>query len=66
MIDDLAHDGIAYVPFFPLGGFTPAPPVQFALPTQLFEFAAATDALPPLFKLQHRQAARTPDAAGLT
>jgi pyridoxine 4-dehydrogenase len=23
MIDDLAHDGIAYVPFFPLGGFTP-------------------------------------------
>lgn len=22
-IDDLAHDGIAYVPFFPLGGFTP-------------------------------------------
>jgi aryl-alcohol dehydrogenase-like predicted oxidoreductase len=23
MIDDLADDGIAYVPFFPLGGFTP-------------------------------------------
>lgn len=23
MIDDLARDGIAYVPFFPLGGFTP-------------------------------------------
>lgn len=23
MIDALAHDGIAYVPFFPLGGFTP-------------------------------------------
>jgi len=23
LIDDLAHDGIAYVPFFPLGGFTP-------------------------------------------
>ncbi len=24
LIDDLARDGIAYVPFFPLGGFTPA------------------------------------------
>ena len=23
MIDALARDGIAYVPFFPLGGFTP-------------------------------------------
>ncbi|HVR26758.1 MAG TPA: aldo/keto reductase family oxidoreductase [Candidatus Polarisedimenticolia bacterium] len=23
LIDELAHDGIAYVPFFPLGGFTP-------------------------------------------
>ena len=23
LIEDLAHDGIAYVPFFPLGGFTP-------------------------------------------
>jgi aryl-alcohol dehydrogenase-like predicted oxidoreductase len=23
LIDDLAHDGIAYVPYFPLGGFTP-------------------------------------------
>ncbi len=23
MIDDLARDGIAYVPFFPLGGFNP-------------------------------------------
>jgi aryl-alcohol dehydrogenase-like predicted oxidoreductase len=23
LIDDLSHDGIAYVPFFPLGGFTP-------------------------------------------
>jgi aryl-alcohol dehydrogenase-like predicted oxidoreductase len=23
MIDELARDGIAYVPFFPLGGFTP-------------------------------------------
>lgn len=23
VIDDLAHDGIAYVPFFPLGGFSP-------------------------------------------
>jgi aryl-alcohol dehydrogenase-like predicted oxidoreductase len=23
MIDDLARQGIAYVPFFPLGGFTP-------------------------------------------
>jgi pyridoxine 4-dehydrogenase len=45
MIDDLARDGIAYVPFFPLGGFQPlqsatlsdvaqrlgAPPMQVAL-----------------------------------
>jgi aryl-alcohol dehydrogenase-like predicted oxidoreductase len=23
LIDELAHDGIAYVPFFPLGGFSP-------------------------------------------
>jgi pyridoxine 4-dehydrogenase len=23
LIDDLARDGIAYAPFFPLGGFTP-------------------------------------------
>jgi aryl-alcohol dehydrogenase-like predicted oxidoreductase len=23
LIDDLAHEGTAYVPFFPLGGFTP-------------------------------------------
>ena len=23
LIDELARDGIAYVPFFPLGGFTP-------------------------------------------
>jgi pyridoxine 4-dehydrogenase len=23
LIGDLARDGIAYVPFFPLGGFTP-------------------------------------------
>jgi len=23
LIDDLSRDGIAYVPFFPLGGFTP-------------------------------------------
>lgn len=23
MIDGLAHDGIAYVPYFPLGGFSP-------------------------------------------
>jgi pyridoxine 4-dehydrogenase len=25
LIDDLARDGIAYVPFFPLGGFSPLP-----------------------------------------
>ena len=45
LIDDLARAGIAYVPFFPLGGFTPlqstalnevaarlgAPPMQVAL-----------------------------------
>jgi pyridoxine 4-dehydrogenase len=40
LIDDLAHDGIAYVPFFPLGGFTP---LQSA---ELFDVAASLGATP--------------------
>jgi aryl-alcohol dehydrogenase-like predicted oxidoreductase len=34
LIDDLAHRGVAYVPFFPLGGFTP-------LQSSLLDAAAA-------------------------
>ncbi len=40
LIDDLARDGIAYVPFFPLGGFQP---LQSAT---LSEVATALDASP--------------------
>ena len=40
LIDELAHDGIAYVPFFPLGGFTP---LQSSV---LFEVAARLGATP--------------------
>lgn len=40
LIDDLARDGIAYVPFFPLGGFTP---LQSAA---LFEAASRLVATP--------------------
>ncbi len=40
LIDELARDGIAYVPFFPLGGFSP---LQSAA---LHEVAAAAEATP--------------------
>ena len=40
LIDDLARDGIAYVPFFPLGGFTP---LQSA---ELSDIAASLGATP--------------------
>ena len=40
LIDDLAHAGIAYVPFFPLGGFTPLQS------TALSEVAAEMGATP--------------------
>jgi aryl-alcohol dehydrogenase-like predicted oxidoreductase len=40
MIDELAQDGIAYVPFFPLGGFSPLQSSQLA------EVAAELDATP--------------------
>jgi pyridoxine 4-dehydrogenase len=40
LIDELAHDGIAYVPFFPLGGFTP---LQSA---ELSDMAASLGATP--------------------
>lgn len=40
LIDDLAHAGIAYVPFFPLGGFTPLQS------TALSEVAAEIGATP--------------------
>jgi pyridoxine 4-dehydrogenase len=40
LIDDLARDGVAYVPFFPLGGFTPLQS------TALSEVASALGATP--------------------
>ncbi|MBB4523825.1 aldo/keto reductase family oxidoreductase (plasmid) [Rhizobium leguminosarum] len=40
LIDDLAHEGTAYVPFFPLGGFTPLQS------STLSEVAARLDATP--------------------
>jgi aryl-alcohol dehydrogenase-like predicted oxidoreductase len=40
LIDELAQDGIAYVPFFPLGGFSPLQSSQLA------EVAAELDATP--------------------
>lgn len=40
LIDELARDGIAYVPYFPLGGFTPLQS------TTLSEVAARLDATP--------------------
>lgn len=39
LIDDLAEDGIAYVPFFPLGGFAP---LQSAILTELAAKLGAT------------------------
>jgi len=39
LIDELARDGIAYVPFFPLGGFSP---LQSAALTQVAESLSAT------------------------
>ena len=45
LIDDLARDGIAYVPFFPLGGFTPLQS------TTLDEAAAALHTTPMLVAL---------------
>jgi pyridoxine 4-dehydrogenase len=40
LIDDLARDGIAYVPFFPLGGFTPLQS------SELSDIAASLNATP--------------------
>lgn len=39
LIDDLARQGIAYVPFFPLGGFTP---LQSSILTDVAQGASAT------------------------
>src|SRR5690606_24816921 len=39
LIDDLARDGIAYVPYFPLGGFTP---LQSSTLSKVAELMAAT------------------------
>src|SRR6202789_4480948 len=66
LIDDLARDRIAYVPFFPLGGFTPlqsaalsnvakdlgATPMQVAL-AWLLERAPNTLLIPGTSSLQH-------------
>jgi len=66
LIDDLARDGIAYVPFFPLGGFTPlqsaalsnvakdlgATPMQVAL-AWLLERAPNILLIPGTSSIQH-------------
>jgi pyridoxine 4-dehydrogenase len=41
LIDDLAKQGIAYVPFFPLGGFTP-------LQSSVLDTAAASLQVTPM------------------
>jgi diketogulonate reductase-like aldo/keto reductase len=41
LIDDLASQGIAYVPFFPLGGFTP-------LQSSVLDAAAASLQVTPM------------------
>ena len=51
MIDDLARDGIAYVPFFPLGGFTP---LQSDTLTAVAERLGATPMQVALAWLLHR------------
>jgi aryl-alcohol dehydrogenase-like predicted oxidoreductase len=52
LIDDLAHDGIAYVPYFPLGGFSPLQS------STLSDVAARLDATPMQVALAwlHRRA----------
>jgi len=51
MIDDLARDGIAYVPFFPLGGFAP---LQSSTLSDVAEHVGATPMQVALAWLLHR------------
>nr|WP_321985607.1 aldo/keto reductase family oxidoreductase [uncultured Lichenicoccus sp.] len=51
LIDDLARDGIAYVPFFPLGGFSP---LQSAILTDVAARLGATPMQVALAWLLHR------------
>jgi len=51
LIDDLAHQGIAYVPFFPLGGFSP---LQSATLAAVAERLGATQLQVALAWLLHR------------
>jgi pyridoxine 4-dehydrogenase len=51
LIDDLARAGIAYVPFFPLGGFTP---LQSSVLTSVAERVAVTPMQVALAWLLHR------------
>jgi aryl-alcohol dehydrogenase-like predicted oxidoreductase len=51
LIDDLARDGIAYVPFFPLGGFTP---LQSTILSDVAARLAATPMQVALAWLLHR------------
>lgn len=51
LIDDLARDGIAYVPFFPLGGFTP---LQSSTLSDVAERLDATPLQVALVWLLHR------------
>jgi aryl-alcohol dehydrogenase-like predicted oxidoreductase len=51
LIDQLAHDGIAYVPFFPLGGFTP---LQSSILSAMAQRLGATAMQVALAWLLHR------------
>jgi aryl-alcohol dehydrogenase-like predicted oxidoreductase len=51
MVDDLADKGIAYVPYFPLGGFTP---LQSTTLSAVAEELAATPMQVALAWLLHR------------
>ena len=51
LIDDLAGKGIAYVPFFPLGGFTP---IQSSALSELAQTLGATPMQVALAWLLHR------------
>ena len=51
VVDDLAREGIAYVPFFPLGGFTP---LQSSVLSGVAERLGATPLQVALAWLLHR------------
>ena len=51
LIDDLGDDGIAYVPFFPLGGFSP---LQSSVLTEMAGLLGATPMQVAIAWLLHR------------